>query len=36
MSRSDTLDFKILGGISSKLKNFGCEVFEDSGNIDGG
>ena len=26
MTRSDTLDFKILGGIPSKLEDFGCEI----------
>jgi hypothetical protein len=34
MSRSDTLDFEILRGITSQFKNFGSEVFEDGGNID--
>ena len=36
MSRSDTLDFEILRGVSSKLKNFGCKVFEDGSDIDSG
>ena len=36
MSRSDTLDLEILGGIASKLENFGREVLENGGDIDGG
>ena len=32
---SDTLDFEILGGVASKLKNFSCQVFEDSSDVDG-
>lgn len=35
MAGGDTLDFKIFGGVTSKFEDFGCEVFEDSGDIDG-
>ena len=35
MAGSDTLDFEILGGVTGKLEDFGCEIFEDGGNIDG-
>ena len=36
MARSDTLDFEIFGGVTGKLEDFGCEVFEYGGDIDGG
>lgn len=34
MARSNTLDFKVLGGVTGKLENFGCQVFENGGDID--
>lgn len=34
MSRSDTLDLEILGGITSEFENFGSEVFEDGSDVD--
>lgn len=36
MTRGDTLDFEILGGVSGEFENFGGQVFEDGGDIDGG
>lgn len=36
MARRDSLDLEILGGVSSEFENFGCEVFEDGGDVDGG
>lgn len=36
MAGCDTLDFEIFGGVAGKFEDFGCEVFEDGGDIDGG
>lgn len=36
VTRSDTLDFEILGGVASEFKNFSGQIFEDSGDVDGG
>ena len=32
---SDTLDFQVLGGVSSKLEDFGGQVFKDGSDVDG-
>ena len=31
VTRSDTLHFKILGGVTGKFENFGGKVFKDGG-----
>ena len=36
MSRGDSLDLKILTGVTSKLKYLSSQVFHDSGSVDGG
>ena len=36
MARRDTLDFQIFRGVAGQFEDFCGEVFEDSGNIDGG
>lgn len=36
MAGRDTLDFEILSGVSSKFEDFGGEVLENGGEIDGG
>ncbi len=36
MSGSDTLDLEILGGVTCKFENFGSQVLEDGGDVDGG
>lgn len=36
MTRRDTLDFEVLGGVSGKFENFGGQVFEDGSEVDGG
>ena len=36
MTRGDTLDFEILCSVTGKLEDFGCEVFEDGSDVDGG
>lgn len=33
VARRDALDFEILGGVAGQLENFGCEVFEDGGQV---
>jgi len=33
VTRGDTLDFEILGGVSCELEDFSGQVFEDGGNI---
>jgi len=35
VTRSDTLHFKILGGISRKFENFGAQVFQDGRTVHG-
>ena len=35
MAGGDTLDFKVFGGITGEFEDFGCEIFKDSGDIDG-
>ena len=35
MAGSNTLDFKILSSITCELKNFCCQVFQNSSNVDG-
>jgi hypothetical protein len=35
MARRDALDLQILGCVTCKFENFGCEVFKDSGEVDG-
>jgi len=32
----DTFDFEIFGGVAGEFENFGCEVLEDGGDVDGG
>ena len=36
MTGRDALYFEILGGVACQLKNFGGEVFENCGDVDGG
>jgi hypothetical protein len=36
MSRCDALDFEIFGCVSGEFENFGSEVLEDGGQVDGG
>ena len=36
MAGRDTLDFEVFGGVTSELENFGSQVFENGGDIDGG
>lgn len=36
MTRGDTLDLEILGGVAGKLEDFGGEVLQNSGNVDSG
>jgi hypothetical protein len=36
MARRDTLDLEVLGGVACQLKHFGCKVFENGGEVDGG
>jgi hypothetical protein len=33
---SDALDFEIFRGVTSQLQDFGGQVFEDGGDVDGG
>ena len=35
MAGSDTLDFEIFSSVACEFKNFCCQVFEDSSDIDG-
>lgn len=35
VTRSDTLDLQVLGGVASQLQYFGSQVLEDSGHVDG-
>ena len=35
MTRSDTFDFEIFGGVTSELQDFSSEVFKNGGHIDG-
>ena len=35
MARRDALDLKIFSGVASQLENFGGEIFEDGGDVDG-
>ena len=35
MTRSDTLDLEVLGGIASQLKYLGREVLKDGSTVDG-
>ena len=35
MTGRDTLHFEIFCGVAGKLEDFGGEVFEDSGDVDG-
>ena len=35
VTRRNTLDLQILGGVASELEDFGGEIFEDGGNVDG-
>lgn len=35
VTRGDTLDLEVLGGVSGKLEDFGSQVFEDSSDIHG-
>jgi hypothetical protein len=36
VSGRDTLDLEILGGIACKFEDFGCQVFENCCDVDGG
>jgi len=36
MARCDTLDLEVFGGVASQLENFGGEVLQNSGKVDGG
>lgn len=36
VSRGDTLDLEVFGGVACEFENFGSQVFQDSGNVDGG
>jgi len=36
MARGDTLDFEVLGCVAGEFEDFGSEVFEDCGYVDGG
>ena len=36
MAWRDALDFEIFGGISGEFEDFGSEVFEHGGEVDGG
>jgi hypothetical protein len=36
MARCDTFDFEILGGIASEFEDFGCQILQNGGDIDGG
>lgn len=36
VARRNTLHFEILGSVACELEHFGREVFEDSGQVDGG
>ena len=35
MTRGNALDFKIFGCVTCEFEDFGCEVFEDGGDVDG-
>lgn len=35
MARRDTLDLKVLGGVTCQFENFSSEVLKNSGNVDG-
>jgi len=35
VTRGDTLDLEVLGGVSGKLEDFGSQVFEDGSDIHG-
>lgn len=36
MTRGDTLDLEVLGGVTREFQDFCGQVFKDSGDIDGG
>ena len=36
MTRGDTLDVELLGGVASQLENLGGEVLQDRGGVDSG
>lgn len=36
VSRGDTLDLEILGGVACEFQDFSGQVFQDSSNVDGG
>lgn len=36
VARCDALDLEVLGRVASQLENFGSQVFEDGGEVDGG
>ena len=36
MAGGDALDFEILGRVAGEFEDFGGEVFEDGGDVDGG
>ena len=36
MTGSDALDLEILGGVTGQLEDFGAQVFQNGGTVDGG
>lgn len=36
VTRGDTLDLQVLGGVASKFQDLSSQVLQDSGNVDGG
>lgn len=36
VARGDALDFEVLGRVAGQFEDFGGQVFEDGGHIDGG
>jgi len=36
VTRGDTLDLEVLGGVTREFEDFCGQVFKDSGDIDGG
>lgn len=35
VTRGNALDFEIFGCVTCEFEDFGCEVFEDGGDVDG-
>jgi hypothetical protein len=34
MARRNALDLEVLGGVACEFENFGCQVFENGGQVD--